>query len=188
MVTTAKVFSGSATVLFEQSFPSGVSRAGFGSLGSTVFGTPATGWPALQPSSALPGALEHVTFLGDGDVVFGPGLGAAPGFEAGAAVGLFNATGHTVVVSSASAFLSSVIGLSSSRSASTVLRCGVQGTATSLPPGYSTSFMVTAGVGVPETFMAWGDVLLSIYRKPRAAANASVSLEYLGCGQRQRQR
>jgi len=107
---------------------------------------------------------------------FGGGLGAAAGFEAGAAVGYFNSTGHTLVLSPASSFLSSVIGASEGG----VLRCGVQGTATSLPPGYSTSFILTAGVGVPETFLAWGDVLLAMYRKPRAAASASVSLQYLG--------
>ena len=182
MLTSAKVFDDHPTVLFTQAFPGGVGDFGFGKLGAATWGTPATGWPSLQRSDALPGPLEYVTFVGDGDVVFGPGLGTAAGFQAGAAVGYFNATGHTVVVSSASSFLSSVMGGGprGRGPGDSVLRCGVQGTATSLPVGYSTSFVVHAGAGVPETFMAWGDQLLAMHSKPRASANASVSLQYLG--------
>eukprot|EP01052_Picozoa_sp_SAG31_P044292 SAG31_NODE_7668_length_1622_cov_1.707157_2_plen_308_part_00 len=146
-----------------------------------TWGTPGTGWPALMADRRLldQGALEYVTFLGDGDVEFGLGLGSAVGVESGAAVGYFNASGATIVISSASSFLSSV--MSNSLAPPGVLRCGIQGAALSLPAGYGTSFMMTAGTeGVPETFMSWGTLLLRLYDKPRPTANASVSLQYLG--------
>lgn len=146
-----------------------------------TWGTPGTGWPALTADKTLldEGGLEYVTFLGDGGAEFGAGLGSAAGVESGAAVGYFNASGATIVLSSASAFLSSV--LSGSLAPAGTLRCGVQGAALSLPPGHSTSFMMHAGTaGVPETFMSWGSLLLQQYGKPRPAADASVSLQYLG--------
>jgi hypothetical protein len=61
-----------------------------------------------------------------------------------------------------------------------VLRCGVQGAATSLPRGHSTSFIMHAGQGVPETFMSWGTQLLAMYDKPRASPSSAISLQYLG--------
>ena len=39
-----------------------------------------------------------------------------------------------------------------------------------------------AGQGVPETFMDWGDQLLRMYDKPRAAPNSSVSLQVRRAG------
>ena len=190
METGAKVYSRHPSILWTTHLPGGAAEYGFGDEidltmkgGShkPTWGTPGTGWPALTAEEGLlgDGGLEYVTFLGDGDVQFGAGLGSAKGVESGAAVGYFNSSGATIVISSASSFLSSV--MSNSLAPPGVLRCGIQGAALSLPPGYGTSFMMTAGTaGVPETFMAWGDLLLRLYDKPRPAANASVSLQYLG--------
>ena len=190
METDAKVYSNHPAILWSTRLPQGVVDYGFGDeidltmkggRGKPTWGTPGTGWPALTADRGLldGGELEYVTFLGDGNVQFGAGLGSAKGVESGAAVGYFNRSGATIVISSASSFLSSV--MSNSLAPSGVLRCGIQGAALSLPPGYGTSFMMTAGtVGVPETFMAWGDLMLKLYDKPRPAANASVSLQYLG--------
>ena len=175
MVTSARVFTNHPTINFTSSFRDGVDDFGFGKLGPDVWGRPATGWPSLRASPSLAKTLEHVTFVGDGDVSFGAGLGAAPGFNAGAAVGHFNASGDTLIMSSAASFLSSVMGCSDG-----VLSGGVQGTALALPAGYSTSFVLHAGSGITEAFLRWGDVLLAAYGKPRAAPNSSVSLEYLG--------
>ena len=80
MVTSARVFNDHPTINFTQSFRDGVAAFGYGELGPEVWGRPATGWPSLRATASLAKTVEHVTFLGDGDVSFGAGLGAAPGF------------------------------------------------------------------------------------------------------------
>ena len=178
--TAARVYSAHPSILWTQSFPDGVNSFGYGdAIDLTMrkepsWGTPGSGWPELSSSVE---DLEYVTFLGDGDVQFGAGLGSSTApVERGAAVGYFNSTGYTLVLSPASSFLSTVI----AKAGTDTIRCGVQGAALSLPSGHSTSFLMHAGPAVPDAFLSWGDQLLSMYDKPRPAPNSSVSLEYLG--------
>jgi hypothetical protein len=189
METSARAFARHPSILWTQTFPDGVAEFGYGDAidlsmrKEPNWGTPATGWPALSKSPELD--IDFVTFLGDGSAAFGSGLGSSPiPVERGAAVGFFNDSGYTLVLSPASSFLSSVIAAAAPAprrgGARRVLRCGVQGAATSLPPGHSTSFLMHAGQGVPETFMSWGDQLLAMYRKARASPSSSISLQYLG--------
>lgn len=181
METSARVFDRHPAILWTQVFPDGVAEFGYGGAidlsmrKEPNWGTPGSGWPAVRLSDGR--AIEFVTFLGDGSAEFGAGLGSSSApVERGAAVGYFNESGYTVVISPASSFLSSVIGSTQSK----LLRCGVQGAATSLPPGHATSFIMHAGQGVPETFISWGTQLLAMYDKPRASPSSSVSLQYLG--------
>ena len=178
---SVREFWSTPTLLFTQTFPDGVKNFGFGKdidlsmSREPNWGTPGTGWPSLQPRH---GGLDvsFVTFLGDGSAEFGKGLGSAHlAVERGAAVGYFNGSGYTLVLSSASSFLSSVISGDGKQ-----VRCGVQGAAWNIPPGYSTSFVLHAGAGIGATFMGWGDTLLDMYGKARATPEASVSLQYLG--------
>eukprot|EP01052_Picozoa_sp_SAG31_P006490 SAG31_NODE_299_length_18114_cov_3.533777_9_plen_530_part_00 len=179
--TSARVFAEHPSILWKQEFPEGVHDFGYGDLidlsmrKEPNWGTAASGWPALSQSAGLD--IDFVTFLGDGSAAFGKGLGSSTiPVERGAAVGYFNSSGYTLVLSPASSFLSSVI----TPAHAGVLRCGVQGAALSLPPGHSASFLMHAGQGVPETFMSWGTQLLAMYNKPRASPSSSVSLQYLG--------
>ncbi len=181
METTARVFNEHPSILWTQEFPDGVAEFGYGNaIDLTMrkepnWGTAGSGWPAVALRDGQ--AVDFVTFLGDGNAAFGSGLGSsAVAVERGAAVGYFNESGYTLVVSPASSFLSSVISSTQSR----LLRCGVQGAAASLPPGHTTSFIMHAGQGVPETFMSWGTQLLAMYNKPRPSPSSSVSLQYLG--------
>ena len=178
---SVREFWSAPTLLFTQTFPDGVKNFGFGQAidlsmrREPNWGTPGTGWPSLQPRH---GGLDvsFVTFIGDGSAEFGKGLGTAQlAQERGAAVGYFNSSGYTLVLSSASSFLSSVISGDGQQ-----VRCGVQGAAWDIPPGHSTSFVLHARAGVGATFMGWGDTLLGMYGKERATPEASVSLQYLG--------
>eukprot|EP01048_Picozoa_sp_COSAG05_P000215 COSAG05_NODE_6_length_45604_cov_26.489660_5_plen_592_part_00 len=181
--TAARVYVAHPSILWTQKFPDGVSSFGFGDAidlsmrKDPTWGTPGSAWPALRPAEA-PQDLEFVTFLGDGSAQFGTGLSSATmPVERGAAVGYFNNTGATLVLSPASSFLSTVMAKAQHTN---TLHCGVQGAALSLPRGHSTSFLMHAGPAVPDAFMSWGDRLLAIYNKPRPAPNSSISLEYLG--------
>ena len=181
METSARALADGG-ILWTQSFPQGVEQYGYGSAidlnmrKEPTWGSAGTGWPALSQTNHTP-ALEFVTFLGDGNAEFGAGLGSPTlPVERGAAVGYFNASGYTLVLSTAASFLSSVIHAPHRN----LLRCGVQGAASSIPAGHSTSFLMHAGQGVPETFMGWGDRLLARYHKPRPEPNSSVSLQYIG--------
>ena len=184
MATTLEVFSQRPTARFNTSFPDGVQTYGYGEkIDLTMrkapnWGTAGSGWPVLR-SALPPKTLESVSFLGDGDGAFAVDLETpAMNVEAGAAVGFFNSSGYSLVVSSASSFLSSVI--SNRKVSPRGLACGVQGAALSLPAGHRTSFVLHADSGVTEAFLSWGDQLLAMHGKPRAAVNSSVSLQYLG--------
>jgi hypothetical protein len=186
--TSVRAFRDHPTLLFEQHFPAGVPSYGYGSAidlemhKTPNWGTPGTGWPSLQPRHGGID-LEFVTFIGDGSAQFGSGLGSPSlAVERGAAVGYFNESGYTLVLSPASSFLASVISPAdkSSTDNAQILRCGVQGAAYSIPPGYRTSFILHARSGVGAAFQGWGDQLLQLYAKPRASPNSSVTLQYLG--------
>jgi hypothetical protein len=104
METSARVFVEHPSILWTQSFPDGVAEFGYGDAidlsmrKEPNWGTPASGWPALSQSTGLD--IDFVTFEGDGDAAFGKGLGASPNpVERGAAVGYFNASGYTLVLS-----------------------------------------------------------------------------------------
>ena len=88
------------------------------------------GLPGGKVEYAARKAARRIAGHLDGNAEFGAGLGSPTlPVERGAAVGYFNASGYTLVLSTAASFLSSVIHAPHRN----LLRCGVQGAASSIP-------------------------------------------------------
>ena len=62
------------------------------------------------------------------------------------------------------------------------LRCGVIGSAASIPAGFATETILHVGnaPGLSRAYMSWGDGMLRKYAKARAAPDVNVHVEKLG--------
>jgi hypothetical protein len=88
-------------------------------------------------------------------------------------------SGTVALLSPTSAFYDTVFDVVSNKNSS-YLRCGLIGSAHSIPAGFSTETVMHFGEGMTSTFMSWGDALLRKYGKKRAPHNANVQVHKLG--------
>ena len=66
------------------------------------------------------------------------------------------------------------------RSSSTVVAAGLGGAVTSVPEGHAIEVVMVAGVGIRDTYEAWGDALLQYHGKRRTAHDHDVFVSHLG--------
>ena len=150
--------------IFSQTFLSDASGTGSG-------GTVLSEWPSVQASVDSLGCVigagmdggPHTQLFKD------PAQANAsrPAVFAGAnggPVALFDSELNTLVVSPASEFMSSMMsgGLGVGD-----LVVGVSGSVTSIPAGHSVKTIMLAGRGVRDTYVSWGDRLMSMHGKVR---------------------
>ena len=57
---------------------------------------------------------------------------------------------------------------------------GVKASVTEIPAGWSQLFLLSAGVGINDGFMAWGDRMLKFTGKPRADMYRDVTHSTIG--------
>ena len=137
---------------------------------------PTLGYLTWAGSMACPGAEKQCTFTGPLDSWT---TWAVPGgIDGGAPLVLFDdsADQATMVIAPASNFMAASHVYSTG-----VVQAGVLGSVTSIPPGWSVEFSVSAGLGVTDTTLAWGRGLLARYGKqpmqvPRDGRDRTVDM------------
>ena len=177
----ATTFKGyGASVVFTQTF---LQTVALSPAGTGNWSFPSAAFPSFATDAGKAPALGAITFEGQGKPLYARGLGgvAVGGFEGGVPLILVDKPGgSTVVVSPIDEFLSTSFWNSKSDK---VLYTGIQGRATSAPAGHSRSTIVHSGgkgVGLSETVMGWGTLLLKSYGKARTRADENVHIERLG--------
>ena len=189
--TSIRVYNTSNSIVFAQAFPLGVS--GYLGTASPTFtqkqwGTPGSAWPAFDATGAHGrlGGADGLGFAAWRETAGHPILGRFPtGFSDakesspdGIPLAFFDEDGRTAVLSPLTSMLSTVYDVDAG-----VLRCGVQGTALTLPAGHSTESILVVGResdGVNEALIAWGDLLRQRYGKPKPSYTHHTQLERLG--------
>lgn len=158
-------------VIFEQVFPLGLN-------GTVVKGSdPADDLTASFPSFSAPtdGSDPELGYVSFHDVTIASAVGrwtkssVNPGHfgSYGALLGLFNASGAALVLSPASDFMVSHPAFGASIGGA--FGVGMGGALESIPPGWVHRNILAVGPSLNDTFVGWGDALLALGDKPRAA-------------------
>jgi hypothetical protein len=189
--------SGSTAIVFEQSFPDGVSGTSVGPTATSsnlvtssfpsftveanstprgfyAYNGVMSGWQAASGLVFLP---QRVSFR------FLPGpwneFSLVPSGVAGSGplIVFSQDLNESVVISSFNNFMAhnAMYELSSA-----TLSYGVMGSVTSIPAGYVLETVICAGTGVNSVMLDWGDMLLAKYNKERDAYKRDFTLRYLG--------
>lgn len=199
MVTAFLMGADGATLRFNTSFPAGVRGAsvlaGRGEAATfAAWGTPSTAFPSFSLGKGRlatgPNPLGYVGYQEIGR----PSGGIFPvgykgsGEEDGVPLALVDPLTQTAAMLSPSAqFYDTVFGFSLDTddevpsATPPTLRCGVIGTADSIPAGWQTQVILQyANRGLTDTVMSWGDALLALHGKHRPGSTATVQVERLG--------
>ena len=207
--TEFRVYAKERAVVFTQSFPSGVALFSNGSAGGEgvpgprqQWGSPHSSFPSFDTSGvgSRLGGPSSLAFITYGEIgrpkppVRFPGSGCArfkgcpsEGYEDGVPLTLFDeTTGRAVVLSPLDSFYDLVCGLDPAASSSSPppLRCGVIGTATSIPIAFSASMVLYVGETPSSTtgskgrvsgaMLAWGALLLRWSGKMRGDSSSAT--------------
>ena len=197
----------SGLLVFRQEFPGGLNGTAGGARDLDV---PSTAFPAFDTSGWVRAGLRMVTFFGQNaarSTYSGPWPSAYRGGWLGGPVALYQGGRHTVgpaaVLSALSHFTTTEHGLVGSE-----LHFGLQGLLHTVPPGHTTSFVLSPSGGshhpmatasdnergdahedvlpgeyageVASAFMRWGNVLLRHANGQRTAADATMGITHLG--------
>ena len=189
--TSVRVYHSTSSVVFRQDFPEGVARY----LGTTSethtqqqWGSPGTGFPVFDATGAHGklGGSDGLGFAAFEETAGHPVVGRFPenfreakkSSPDGVPLAFFDETARTAVLSPLTSMLATVYDNSEG-----ALRCGVQGSALSLPAGYQTESILHVGSksdGVNGAFLSWGDLLRQRYNKPAPSFTRHAQLERLG--------
>jgi hypothetical protein len=154
---------------------SGGCGAGVGEGG--CWGKPGSGWPTIDIDKGRMSELGYVNYGEIGRTT--PGNDWAKYKKTGpdgVPLALLDEKSGTVaLLSPTSAFYDTVFDVVDGAHGS-YLRCGVIGSAQSIPAGFSTETVMHIGEGMTSTFMSWGGGLLRKYGKERAAHNVNVQV------------
>ena len=191
--TSVRLYAGSRSLVFRQGFEKGV--AGYRGTTSEThtqeeWGSPGTGFPVFD-ATGTHGKLGGPTGLGFAAFVETAGhpvLGRFPdGFQDakdsspdGVPLAFFDENARTMLLSPLTSMLATVYDYATTEG---TLRCGVQGSALSLPPGYQTEQILYVGSqdeGVNGAFLSWGALLRQRYSKPAPSFTRHAQLERLG--------
>ena len=208
--TAFKTYDDASAIVFEQSFPKGVEAFAVDPPAPPArwsWGEPRSGFPSFDTSGhkSRLGGSNSLAFIAYGEIGMVkpptrfPGPGSArykantSGYEDGVPLTLFDeATGRAAVLSPLDSFFDLVCGLNapSPSAPPPPLRCGVIGTARSIPRDFTASTILyvgdapsatTGGRGrVSGALMAWGALLLRWGAKQRAPPDSTIQLSHLG--------
>lgn len=172
-------------LVFRQSFPSGLADLATGNPDAV-----ATSFPSLSLRTVAGQQLGYVHFagyMGGNEPQYGQwspdanlSWTLAGGIQASGMMCLFDAAQSlSVVISPLTEFMAASLALDADH---TQVSWGVIGNATSVPPGYSMSWIMHAtNGGVNQAVRRWGATLQRYYNKKQGAAIArDLTLEYMG--------
>jgi hypothetical protein len=180
---TIRHFVGYDAVEFTTVFPEGVNGSSAGDIDAVSAAFTAFRLPTPSPtdSEKLGYATWSGNMMADKYTTFGKYDDQAQGIQGGIKGGLMtvfdNQARNSVVVSASSNFMAA----SFYRASNDTLRLGVMGGVTSIPVGYSMSFVICASRSGPNNaFSRWGQFLLRKHGKDSAMRDSDFVLNYLG--------
>lgn len=195
LLETAFLMAADATSLrFNTTFPVGVEGAGSDSLSADLWGTPSTAFPGFVLGSGKLGvanASEALGFVGYSEIgrpytgIFPNGYKVGGNTEDGVPLLFVHPqTKYSAMLSPASKFYDTVFGVhdtSVNGGSASALKCGVVGTADSIPAGWQTQVILHYNNSkISRTVMDWGDKLLALHNKKRPGPTATVQVQRLG--------
>ena len=158
LVTTAKSFASSPTVVFEYLFPDGAKGTSLVQLANKSNAEVIVNFPCFTNHSALANTLSwHGSFVGavQNSESTGPQGGPTVFFNSSDAK-----LGTVVIGSAMNNFKSTSAGPGTTWDGKTKAWApGTSGTITSLPAGFSQAFVLHAGTGITATIGSWGQLL-----------------------------
>ena len=173
-----------SAVVFTQHWPRGANGTATGTRDAVQ-----SAFPAFTVAGE-DGARGYVSLSGSmiGDFHVGSWndkTGGIAGGLAGGPVAVFDGNMTTAVLSPASQFMASSFAYSKAAtngggSGGGVLSAGVLGSVTSIPPGYSTSFVLQAAAGFNSAWQQWGAALRADFGKTDALLDTDTTLTKLG--------
>jgi len=212
--TRFALYADGSTLAFRQTFYTGIANfSGRSAHGATAaeWGTPGSGFPTFDASGQAklggPNGLGYVSYGEIGRTRTGrfpSGYKSGGNEEDGVPLALLDeSTGIAVMLSPSQGFYDNVFAvvdegpmeqqLQPPRSGgappdggATYLRCGLIGTAASVPAGMALETILHVGPagtrrGMTDTLLSWGELLLRAHGgKPRAAADSNAQIAKLG--------
>eukprot|EP00051_Salpingoeca_urceolata_P001515 m.41551 g.41551 ORF g.41551 m.41551 type:complete len:759 (-) comp11466_c0_seq1:282-2558(-) len=166
-VTAVRDYVALDTVVFEQHFPAGIEA-----IKSTD--QLASDFPSFVSAPSID--LQTVSFTGKflGDIQAKPFAKCATGEQGGAVVLFDEGTLTSIAVSQLTSIKTADMWCTGH------LSMGVTGTLTSVPPGFSASWILTAGKGIKKTMEQWGDQLRTFMGTTPADVYGDVIRSTLG--------
>eukprot|EP00937_MAST-01D_sp_MAST-1D-sp2_P006546 g6546.t1 len=168
-------------VVFTQLWPQGANNTATGTRDDVLSSFPAfgvTGEEGVKGYASLSGSMIADFHVGS----WNDDTGGIAGGLAGGPVAVFDSNMTTVVLSPASQFMASSFKHTkpASKHGGGVLGAGVLGSVTSLPAGFSTSFVLHAGAGFNAAWQGWGTALRAGFGKTDALLDTDETLTKLG--------
>jgi hypothetical protein len=179
MVATFKLYAARDTIVFGQTFPSGLTGMSGGDEGGLSTGFPVFGAARGDLKDATTGYLTWSGGMSTGRT----GVWTDSGLRNGnfgpqsGPIAIYDAT-SAFVVSPLSNFMTA--NLNFCHLVNMSLGSGLGGEVTEVPAGWTMETIVVGGAGVTSTMIAWGDALLLRGGKTRTAPDADIAVSTLG--------